>query len=157
MAAILIFSRTEGAGVGDYSSRGWGARKIEAFRIFRAHFAQTRADFFVSCRITTPTCFPTSSARGVLLTPDFCGILNKFSVETRYLPDDLKSTKQRRHVLEISGFLADGLTGFLGVEESVFTASIGKRWCFDHATFVYQMYICVFYLACFLSEAEFVN
>ena len=113
MAAILIFSRTEGAGVGDYSSRGWGARKIEGLY---QHDCDSRS-----------RCFPTSSARGVLLTPDFCGILNKFSVETRYLPDDLKSTKQRRHVLEISGFLADGLTGFLGVEESVFTASIGKR------------------------------
>ena len=30
MAAILIFRCNEGAGVGDYSSRGWGARKIDS-------------------------------------------------------------------------------------------------------------------------------
>ena len=38
-----------------------------------------------------------------------------------------RGEKNRGHVLEISGFLAGGLTGFLGVKESVLTASIGKR------------------------------
>ena len=107
LSTQVMFSETNAAFINSH--------KVLTFRIFRAHFAQTREDFSVSCRIlkTTPTCFPTSSARGVLLTPDFCGILNKFSVETRYLPEDLKSTQQIRHALEISGFLAGGLTFFL--------------------------------------------
>ena len=36
MTAILIFKCTEGAGVGDYSSRGRWARKIEGPSIFLA-------------------------------------------------------------------------------------------------------------------------